>query len=57
MYGSIELKERGIYHYYYVRWTEPKTGTRRSTYLGKDWDKAIANLYLMLHPVEEKNVA
>jgi len=51
MYGSIELKPRGIYHYYYVRWTEPNTGKRRSTYLGKDWDIAIDKLNLLLNPL------
>lgn len=55
LFGSIELKERRIYHYYYVRWTEPKTGTRRSTYLHKDYDIAMMKLYLLLHPIDSDN--
>ncbi len=44
MYGSIELKPRGIYHYYYLRWRDKTSGKYRSTYLAKDWDEAIAKL-------------
>jgi len=50
-FGSIELKDRGIYHYYYCRWTEPESKIRRSTYLHKDWDEALSKLYLLLHPI------
>lgn len=55
LFGSIELKSIGIYHYYYCRWTEPESKKRRSTELGKNWDEAIKALYLMLHPVEPEN--
>ena len=55
LFGSIELKRIGIYHYYYCRWTEPGTKTRRSTFLHKDWDEAIKVLYLKLHPVDPEN--
>jgi hypothetical protein len=44
LYGSIELKNRGIYQYYYLRWRDPKTSRYRSTYLGKTWGIAIAKL-------------
>ena len=55
LFGSIELKRIGIYHYYYCRWTEPGTKIRRSTFLHKDWDEAIKVLYLKLHPVDAEN--
>jgi hypothetical protein len=44
MYGSIELKARGIYHYYYLRWLDPESKKYRSTYLARDWDVAISKL-------------
>lgn len=44
LYGSIELKNRGIYQYYYLRWRDKNTGKYRSTYLAKHWDDAIAKL-------------
>ena len=44
MYGSIELKNIGIYNYYYLRWLDPQTKKYRSTYLAKEWDKAIAKM-------------
>jgi hypothetical protein len=28
-----------------LRWSDPETGKKRSTYLAKDWDKAIAKLH------------
>jgi hypothetical protein len=44
MYGSIELKGiRGNY-YFYLRWLDPESRSYRSTYLSKDWDKAILKL-------------
>ncbi|WP_310485105.1 hypothetical protein [Chamaesiphon sp. VAR_48_metabat_403] len=45
MFGSIELKARGIYHYYYLRWIDPETKKYRSTYLAKDWDRAIEKMH------------
>ena len=50
MYGSIELKARGIYQYYYLRWLDPQTKKYRSTYLAKDWDVAISKLKKLTHP-------
>jgi hypothetical protein len=44
MYGSIELKQIKGNYYYYSRWKDPATGKKRSTYLSKDWNKAIAKL-------------
>jgi hypothetical protein len=44
VYGSIELKNRGIYQYYYLRWRDPTTNKYRSTYLAKGWDEAIAKM-------------
>jgi hypothetical protein len=44
VYGSIELKSRGIYQYYYLRWRDPTTNKYRSTYLAKGWDEAIAKM-------------
>jgi hypothetical protein len=44
LYGSIELKNRGIYQYYYLRWRDKSTDRYRSTYLGKTWEIAIAKL-------------
>jgi hypothetical protein len=49
-YGSIELKNIKGHFYYYLRWREPKTNKNRSTYLGKDWDKAIAKLKELTNP-------
>jgi hypothetical protein len=43
-YGSIELKTIKGHQYYYQRWYDPHTKKYRSTYLAKDWDKAIAKL-------------
>ncbi len=44
MFGSIELKTIKGFQYYYLRWKDPKGNKNRSTYLGKNWDKAIAKL-------------
>ena len=44
MFGSIELKARGIYYYYYLRWIDPQTRKLRSTYLAKEWEDAIAKM-------------
>ncbi len=44
MYGSIQLKTVKGHQYYYLRWTEVTTKIRRSKYLGKTWDLAIAEL-------------
>ncbi|WP_309740085.1 hypothetical protein [Chamaesiphon sp. OTE_20_metabat_361] len=44
MFGCIELKKIHGFDYYYLRWIDPKTKKRRSTYLAKDWDVAIAKL-------------
>ena len=44
MYGSIELKTIKSYNYYYLRWLDPETKKYRSTYLAKDWDRAIAKM-------------
>ena len=44
IFGSIELKKIHGFNYYYLRWADPKTKKLRSTYLAKDWDKAIAKL-------------
>jgi hypothetical protein len=40
IYGTIELKKIKQWEYYYLRWRDDK-GTQKSTYLGKDWNKAI----------------
>jgi hypothetical protein len=47
LYGSIELKSRGIYQYYYLRWRDKNTDKYRSTYLGKTWGIAIDKLRAM----------
>lgn len=44
IYGSIEVKTIKGHEYYYLRWRDPETKKHRSTYLAKDWDKAIAKL-------------
>jgi hypothetical protein len=44
MYGSIELKKIKGNYYFYLRWSDPDTGRKRSTYLAKEWDGAIAKL-------------
>jgi len=44
MFGSIELKARGIYSYYYLRWIDPQTKKLRSTYLAKEREDAIARM-------------
>ena|GEM_PF-4546438 len=41
-FGQIELKTIGRNQYYYLRWQDPLTNKKRSTYLAKDYDKAIA---------------
>lgn len=43
LYGTIELKKINRWHYYYLRWSDDN-GKRRSTYLAKEWDKAIAKV-------------
>jgi hypothetical protein len=42
MYGAFSLKEDRGHQYYVLRWTDPRTGVRRSNCLGKDYDRAIA---------------
>ena len=44
LYGSIELKQIKGHQYYYLRWKDPETKKNRSTYLAKDWERAIAKL-------------
>jgi hypothetical protein len=44
MYGSIQQKKVKGNYYFYIRWKDPHTGTKRSTYLGKEWNDAIAKL-------------
>jgi hypothetical protein len=43
IYGTIELKKISRWHYYYLRWYD-QNGKRKSTYLAKEWDKAIAKV-------------
>lgn len=52
MYGSIELKTIKGYQYYYLRWQDPSDGRKRSTYLGKSWDNAIAKLKKLTNTAE-----
>jgi hypothetical protein len=44
LYGSIELKKIKSNYYFYLRWRDPETGAKRSSYLGKEWEQAIAKL-------------
>ena len=44
LFGSIELKTIKGFQYYYLRWQDPANDKKRSTYLGKTWDKAKAKL-------------
>ena len=44
MYGSIEIKSIKGNDYLYLRWNDPETGKKRSTYLGKDWNTAIEKM-------------
>jgi hypothetical protein len=44
LYGSIELKGIKGNYYFYLRWSDPETKKYRSTYLAKEWDKAILKL-------------
>ncbi|WP_310485717.1 hypothetical protein [Chamaesiphon sp. VAR_48_metabat_403] len=44
MYGSIEIKTIKGNDYLYLRWNDPETGKKRSTYLGKDWNTAIEKM-------------
>jgi phage repressor protein C with HTH and peptisase S24 domain len=50
LYGSIELKKIKTNYYFYLRWTDPETGAKRSSYLAKEWDKAIAKLQKLIAP-------
>ena len=44
IYGSIEQKNIKGHQYFYLRWLDPETKKYRSTYLAKEWDKAILKL-------------
>jgi hypothetical protein len=44
LYGHIELKTIHGFQYYYLRWRDPNNNRLRSTYLGKEWNKAIVKL-------------
>jgi hypothetical protein len=44
LHGSIQQKKVKGNYYFYVRWRDPINGKKRSTYLGKEWDQAIAKL-------------
>jgi hypothetical protein len=45
VYGTIELKKLKGFYYYYLRWIDPTTKKRRSTYLGKYWEQAVRKMH------------
>jgi hypothetical protein len=50
MWGSIQLKNDRGNEYYVTRWTDPKTGVKRSNRLCRTYADSIAKLKLLVHP-------